>query len=81
MAARSGWTGTRRPTRTGPKAPNFDMSLTIGWGAALAANVSREEMDAWALRSHRNAIRAIDEGRFKEEIVPIQTPLRAVLGR
>src|SRR5262249_55051858 len=31
-------------------------------------------MDAWALRSHRNAIRAIDEGRFKEEIVPIQTP-------
>ena len=36
--------------------------------------VSREEMDAWALRSHRNAIAAIDEGRFKEEIVPIETP-------
>jgi acetyl-CoA C-acetyltransferase len=31
-------------------------------------------MDAWALRSHRNAIAAIDEGRFKEEIVPIETP-------
>jgi acetyl-CoA C-acetyltransferase len=31
-------------------------------------------MDAWALRSHQNAIRAIDEGRFKEEIVPIETP-------
>jgi acetyl-CoA C-acetyltransferase len=31
-------------------------------------------MDAWALRSHGNAIRAIDEGRFSDEIVPIQTP-------
>ncbi|MCW2936643.1 MAG: acetyl-CoA acetyltransferase [Actinomycetia bacterium] len=67
------WYSPTHPNR--PDAPNFDMSLTIGWGAALAANVSREEMDAWALRSHRNAIRAIDEGRFKEEIVPIQTPL------
>src|SRR6202008_2505817 len=40
----------------------------------VKAGVSREEMDAWALRSHRNAIAAIDEGRFKEEIVPIETP-------
>ena len=30
-------------------------------------------MDAWALRSHCNAVRAIDEGRFDAEIVPIQT--------
>jgi acetyl-CoA acyltransferase len=65
------WYSPTHPNR--PDAPNYDMSLTIGWGAALAANVSREEMDAWALRSHRNAIRAIDEGRFKEEIVPIHT--------
>jgi len=57
-----------------PEAPNRDMSITIGWSAAVKANISREEMDAWALRSHRNAIRAIDEGRFKEEIVPIETP-------
>ncbi|CAM4174981.1 3-ketoacyl-CoA thiolase [Mycobacterium basiliense] len=57
-----------------PDAPNMDMSITVGWNAAVAAGVSREEMDAWALRSHRNAIAAIDEGRFKEEIVPIQTP-------
>jgi acetyl-CoA C-acetyltransferase len=50
------------------------MSITVGWNTANIAGISREEMDAWALRSHRNAIRAIDEGRFKEEIVPIQTP-------
>ena len=57
-----------------PAAPNRDMSITIGWSASVKAGVTREDADAWALRSHRNAIRAIDEGRFKEEIVPIQTP-------
>ncbi len=57
-----------------PEAPNMDMSITVGWNAAVKAGVSREEMDAWALRSHRNAIAAIDEGRFKHEIVPIETP-------
>jgi acetyl-CoA acetyltransferase family protein len=69
------WTDWFSPTHPDrPDAPNRDMSLTIGWSAAVTAGVSREEMDAWALRSHRNAIRAIDEGRFKEEIVPIETP-------
>lgn len=38
--------------------------------------ISREEQDTVALRSHRNAIRAIDEGRFREEIVPIPVPRR-----
>ncbi|HYB80970.1 MAG TPA: thiolase family protein [Mycobacterium sp.] len=57
-----------------PDAPNMDMSITVGWNAAVKAGVSREEMDAWALRSHRHAIAAIDEGRFKEEIVAIETP-------
>jgi acetyl-CoA C-acetyltransferase len=52
----------------------MDMSITVGWNAALAADVSREEMDAWALRSHRNAIRDIDEGRFGPEVLPIETP-------
>jgi acetyl-CoA acyltransferase len=66
------WMSPTHPDR--PDAPNSDMSITIGWGAAVNAGVSREEMDAWALRSHRNAIRAIDEGRFKEEIVPFDTP-------
>jgi len=67
-----GWFPPTHPDR--PDAPNMDMSITVGWNAAVKAGVSREEMDAWALRSHRNAIAAIDEGRFKEEIVPIETP-------
>lgn len=34
--------------------------------------VSREDCDAFALRSHQRAAAAIDAGRFKDEIVPIQ---------
>jgi acetyl-CoA C-acetyltransferase len=33
--------------------------------------ISREDQDKWALRSHERAIKAIDEGRFQEEIVPV----------
>ena len=33
--------------------------------------ISREEQDRWALRSHERAVQAIDEGRFKDEIVPV----------
>ncbi|MBD0323415.1 MAG: thiolase family protein, partial [Aldersonia sp.] len=66
------WLPPTHPDR--PDAPNKDMSITVGWNAAQAAGVTREEMDAWALRSHRNAVRSIDEGLFKEEIVPIDTP-------
>jgi acetyl-CoA C-acetyltransferase len=33
--------------------------------------ISREDQDAWALRSHERAVAAIDEGRFADEIVPI----------
>jgi acetyl-CoA C-acetyltransferase len=37
-------------------------------------NLSREEIDAVALRSHNNAERATREGDFREEIVPIEIP-------
>ena len=67
------WTPPTHPNR--PDAPNMDMSITIGWNTAVQARISREDMDAWALRSHRNAIRAIDEGRFDAELVPIDTAL------
>ena len=33
--------------------------------------ISREDQDEWALRSHQRAAAAIDEGRFREEIVPV----------
>jgi acetyl-CoA C-acetyltransferase len=66
------WFPPTHPDRA--DAPNLDMSITVGWNAAVKAGVSRQEMDAWALGSHQKAVQAIDEGRFKEEIVPIETP-------
>ncbi len=39
-------------------------------------DISREEMDEVALRSHNNAERATKEGDFAEEIVPVEVPQR-----
>jgi len=55
-----------------PEAPNMDMSITVGWNAAVEGDVTREEMDAWALRSHQRAVAAIDTGAFEEEIFPLE---------
>src|SRR5205809_3005211 len=33
--------------------------------------IAREDQDRWALRSHERAVRATDEGRFRDEIVPL----------
>ena len=38
--------------------------------------ISREDQDAFALESHRRAVAAIEEGRFKEEVAPIEVPVR-----
>ena len=53
----------------------------VGGGMGLAAerlaekyHLSREEQDALALSSHQRAVRAIKEGRFKREIVPVEVP-------
>jgi acetyl-CoA acyltransferase len=49
------------------------------WGMGLTAeavakeyNVSRADQDAFSFDSHQKAIKAIKEGKFKEEIVPIK---------
>src|SRR5690242_10652172 len=34
-------------------------------------SLTREELDAFSLESHRRAVRAIDEGRFSNEVVPV----------
>lgn len=38
--------------------------------------ISREEQDAYALRSHQRAVAAVESGKFKEEIVPVSVPQR-----
>ena len=59
-----------------PDAPAFDMSITVGWNAAVEADVTREQMDAWALRSHQRAVAGIESGAFKEEIFPLELTRR-----
>ncbi len=41
---------------------------------ALEMSISREEQDAWALRSHENYGAAYDAGKFDEEIISMELP-------
>jgi acetyl-CoA C-acetyltransferase len=41
---------------------------------ATLEGLSREEIDALALRSQRNAVRAIEEGRFSKSLFPVRDP-------
>jgi len=45
-------------------------NLAVKWG------ISREEQDAFALESQRRAARAIEEGRFRSQIVPVTIKTR-----
>ncbi len=56
-------------------------AVYIGMGltaenVARKHEVSRQEQDAYALRSHRRAAAAQDEGRFADEVVPLQIQIR-----
>ncbi len=49
------------------------------WGMGLTAEevakeykITREEQDAFALESHKRAVKAIEEGKFKNQIVPVE---------
>ena len=49
--------------------------VSQGLAAELIADewgFSRRQLDAYALESHRRAVRAIDEGRFDREIIPVE---------
>src|SRR3954463_3084289 len=52
---------------------NYHMGNT-GEVVAERYNVTREEQDEYALNSHRKAAAAIKEGKFKDEILPIEIP-------
>ena len=65
-----GWRPPSHPDR--PDAPNSDMSWLVGWNTAKECGISREDMDAWALRSHQRAVAAQDAGYFDDEIVALK---------
>ena len=54
---------------------DIDVYVSMGITAENVAekyDVSREDQDRFALRSHERALDAIESGRFEEEIVPLQ---------
>ena len=71
-----------------PETTNEDIDTYISMGltgenVAERYNVSREDQDRFALRSHERAVDAIDHGRFEDEIVPLdveETHYHAVNG-
>ncbi|TET33619.1 MAG: thiolase family protein [Anaerolineales bacterium] len=54
---------------------DWAMGMAAEW-VADEYQVTREAMDQWALDSHLKAIKAIDEGKFKAEIIPLEVPGR-----
>lgn len=60
-----------------PETVSNDIDVYVSMGitaenVAAKYEVSREDQDAFALRSHERAVDAIDSGRFEEEIVPVE---------
>lgn len=47
-----------------------------GNDTASKFEISREQQDEWAVRSHEKALAAIDSGKFAEEIVAVEIPQR-----
>src|SRR3954471_21928582 len=54
---------------------NYHMGVT-GENVAEKYGITREEQDEFALNSHRKAVSAINECRFKSQIVPIELPAK-----
>lgn len=60
-------------------APEYYMGM--GFTAEEVARkfeISRQDQDAFAVESHRKAAKAIEEGKFDDEIVPVEVLLRSV---
>jgi acetyl-CoA C-acetyltransferase len=54
---------------------NYHMGIT-GENVAEKYGITREEQDEFALNSHRKALSAIRECRFKSQIVPVEIPAK-----
>ena len=54
---------------------DYHMGITAE-NVAEQYGITREDQDSFALRSQKRALEAIEAGRFKEEIVPVEIPQR-----
>jgi acetyl-CoA acyltransferase len=61
------------------KAPQYYMGMGhTAEQVAMKYGISREDQDAFAVRSHQKAAKAIAEGKFVDEIVPVDVTIRTV---
>jgi acetyl-CoA acetyltransferase family protein len=65
---------------TDPRFKKYDFLTTINMGLTAEklfaeTDFTREDMDKWALRSHQLAAKALAEGYFKGEIMPVEVTL------
>lgn len=61
------------------EAPEYYMGMGhTAEQVATKYGISREEQDAFAVRSHKRAAKAIQEGKFHDEIVPVEVNVRTV---
>ena len=68
------WSTTLGWRMVNPRMPG-NWTISLGEGAELLASkysISREEQDAFAVRSHRQAAAAWDAGRYADEVVPVE---------
>lgn len=57
--------------RDGLQCPVNDVPMIVyGSQTAQEFNISRQQQDEWALRSHERAVQAQEDGRFAQEILP-----------
>jgi len=63
-----------------PQFQKYDMMTSVNMGLTAEklfaeTDFTREDMDKWALRSHQLATKALEEGFFKDEIMPVEVVL------
>jgi acetyl-CoA acyltransferase len=69
-----------RPNATlAENAPQYYMGMGhTAEEVAKKYGITREEQDAFAVQSHQRAAKAIQEGKFKDEIIPVDVTYRSV---
>jgi acetyl-CoA acetyltransferase family protein len=71
------WAGAGGPPNPSLLARNaYIAMIETAQNLATRYEIPRDEIDAFALRSHRHAAAARDSGRFAKEIVPVELPAR-----
>ncbi|MBL3643681.1 acetyl-CoA C-acetyltransferase [Bacillus sp. RHFB] len=70
---------TRPNARLAETAPEYYMGMGhTAEAVAKKYGISRDDQDAFSVRSHQKAAKAIAEGKFSDEIVPVDVTLRSV---